>query len=106
VLTAPYLYRLLVPARLDKAALDRWFHVAASKGGDLAEDARDLDAVVQEEAKFTLRGATLLVRNQTEHVYKQRHIVDGSNRSNVLMSPTHICTFPPAAPGTGRRWQS
>ena len=65
-----HLNEVLVLPGLDEAALDRGLHVAAPEGRDLAQDPRDLDAVVEQEAQLALGGPAVLVGNQPEHVWK------------------------------------
>ena len=68
---ATHLDEILVFAGLLEAALDGGLDVVAAEGGDLAQDPRDLDAVVQQQPQLALRGPALRVRYQSEHVWKE-----------------------------------
>ena len=75
VCNAWYLYKVFVSCSFFETALDRWVYVGAPKSRQFAQHPRDLDAVVKEEAKLSLRCFTVLIRDQTEHVYNKYLVI-------------------------------
>ena len=79
-----------VLASLFEARPDRGLDVGAAEGRQLPEDPWDLNAVVEEKAEFPLGGTTLLIGNQSKHIYDKRK---QCIQVNIFCMCAHICKF-------------